>query len=419
MKNKKDPFDFKKTVLDSGTEIFYQKNPRNETEIRLLLKGGGTRYDPIGKEGCAHMLEHLIWKRTKMFSDEIARRDYEISNLVKTNAHTDYDSIWLEGSSLKKIKPLFLELSTSLTQHEIKKDSLEREKKVVFQEMDVFQKDEIIYQFSQKTQETLFGSHPFSRIVASNGTLWSVQNLTTADLIAHRDQFFIAPNLAIVIITDLSLDEVKQKLEKYFALPENKEVDYPNPPKDFEKPKENLLKFSSSELLKSRIIEHQGDRIDFYAVVPTTQAIEGWAVIEKALEEILFRELRIKRGWIYNFELKGTRWRDICVYRLNVKTEKGKGDTVKDVFFEALLQFERRKKFFDNFKRWEIAELENYEALPSKIANNAVGEIAVFDRPLLIKEQKEEIENFSFEEAVDWIDRWLNKERILVRIVTP
>jgi hypothetical protein len=37
----KDPFKFENEVLENGTEIFYQKTKRDETEVRLLLKAAG------------------------------------------------------------------------------------------------------------------------------------------------------------------------------------------------------------------------------------------------------------------------------------------------------------------------------------------------------------------------------------------
>jgi len=45
----KEPFSFSKIILENGTEIFYKRIKGKETHIRILLKAGGARYDPVGK----------------------------------------------------------------------------------------------------------------------------------------------------------------------------------------------------------------------------------------------------------------------------------------------------------------------------------------------------------------------------------
>jgi hypothetical protein len=83
------------------------------------------------------------------------------------------------------------------------------------------------------------------------------------------------------------------------------------------------------------------------------------------------------------------------------------------------LRFEEQKRFFDLLKRNKLRRLRNYQTLPWKIADEAIDNIILYDRPITIREEMEEIEKFDFEQAVDWVNRWLNEDRILTRIFTP
>lgn len=88
MQEKKEPFSLKKVILENGTEIFYKKVKGKESQIRILLKAGGARYDPPGKEGCAHLLEHLIFKKTKKIPNEFLIQKYALDNFLEFGAST-------------------------------------------------------------------------------------------------------------------------------------------------------------------------------------------------------------------------------------------------------------------------------------------------------------------------------------------
>ncbi|MCD6255143.1 MAG: insulinase family protein, partial [Deltaproteobacteria bacterium] len=100
----KEPFSFSKIILENGTEIFYKRIKGKETHIRILLKAGGARYDPVGKEGCAHLLEHLILKKTKNFPNEFLIQRYALENFLEFGASTGLESLILGGGSIDNIE---------------------------------------------------------------------------------------------------------------------------------------------------------------------------------------------------------------------------------------------------------------------------------------------------------------------------
>jgi predicted Zn-dependent peptidase len=220
----KDPFDFGNEVLENGTEIFYQKTERDETEVRLLLKAGGARYDPPAKEGCGHMLEHLIAKKTHSFPDELARDYFALEHDLEWEAFTNFESIYLKGdSSTAEISSLLFFLGEFLKRSQLTEELLEKEKEIVIREMGDEQKVKELSDVVLETRRALFGDHPFSRLIYAGGTLWTVNSLNIDDIIEHRRKFFLASNLTVIAISSLDLEKLKTEIQKYLALPRGKD----------------------------------------------------------------------------------------------------------------------------------------------------------------------------------------------------
>lgn len=417
---KKDPFDFEQETLDNGIKIFYKRHPRNETEIRVLLKAGGARYDPVGKEGCAHLLEHLMTRGTARFN-EITLDDYVLKHNLNWNAYTDFESIGFEGHCWTEIKALLFMLGEFLGRPKFEDKLLEKEKKVVIREMEPWQKIKNWVKVEIQTSEALYGKHPFSRIIKANGTLLSVNSLTLDDVVGHWKRFSVAPNLSLIVITPLKLKTLKTMIEEYFDLPDGK-IEYPESPQDFPKPAMNLFIYSRSEILgikKTPEYEEIGDSLRMCAVIPTSKAILGWEIIAPLLKNILYRRLRYELGWIYGLSVKGQKWRDISSIEIGIESvSPGRGINAKNLIEKEISEFEQTKKIFELLKKNRLKELKNYQGSPRQVADEAMSDVALYDRIITLRETMEGLENFTFQEASEWVRRWLTPERILTRIIT-
>lgn len=421
MTKKRDPFDFEKEVLDDKTELFYQRTRRSETHMRLSLRAGGGRYDPIGKEGRAHMSEHLTGKKTAHFPTEFAISDFDLEHGLEWGARTNWEGIYLLGNSeTRKLKYLFFLLKELLVEHQIEEGLLEQEKNVVVQEMDISHKNKNWLKVYLDTNKSLFGNHPLSRMTSPLGTFWSVSSLDINDLKEQRKKFFRAPNLAVVVITSLSQMKIKTMIEEHFTLPDGKNFEYPQPLQTFPQPTENLCTYSIKEITGLSNLEGLSDKIECFAVVPGVEATTNWMTIGHTLKEIFMRKLRYTEiPLIYTLSVGGTRLRDITVLEFSTGAPQNKAMKVKDLFFEGISQFPQQKRLFELVKKQRLRRLKNFQSLSSKVIEEAMEDIVIFDRPKANRELLKEFEDFTFQNAIDWVNRWLNEERILVRIITP
>jgi len=415
---KKDPFKFEFERVDNGMEIFYQQG-RFETEIRLVFKAGGARYDPVGKEGCAHMLEHLIGKKTSNFSEEKAMNAFILEHDLRMTAWTDLESIVIGGNSIKsEWRALFFLLEEILKRSKLNEELLEKEKEIVISEMHPYYKMKEWIDVELETKRILYGNHPFSRIIRPSGTPSSIRSLSVEDLTDHRNRFFVASNLSVVIITNFGLEKVKEEVQKHFSLLEGK-VEYPRPPKNFPKPSKNLIEYSVSEILKIEKRPEIGETVEFFWVVPTS-VLRGIEPILFTLRENLMRSLRYEKSLVYNVDVSVREGRDISEIELEIPGVRlnGSQEVVK-IVREEILKFSEQRNIFEMIMRNRLRRLYSYQNLPSVIADEAAKDIGIYGRPITIRERIENIERLDSRQARDWVENWLNEDRVLVRIFTP
>ena len=419
MQEKKEPFSLKKVILENGTEIFYKKVKGKEGQIRILLKAGGARYDPPGKEGCAHLLEHLIFKKTENFPHEFLMQKYALDNFLEFGASTSLESLILGGGSIDNIENLLFILREFLVYHKLEERLLEKEKIVIAREMGNYQKIKVLAHIKLEAKKALFHNHSFSRIINPAGTLWALNSLKIEHLEEHKRKFFIAPNLSIIILTPLPLKEIAPKVEGYLSLPKGEKITYPKPLNVFPKPSKNLISYSFSEVTKTKKMKEMGDRLELLAVIPKSEISPGWNVIRRSLKQILLSELRYRLFWSYDISVVGFNYRDIYILDMKTSVPANKGIEAKDLIFEKILNFKKEEGIFNCFKKRRIYELENPIIFLSKIAEEACIDIAVYDRVFTLKEAKEKTEDFGFREATKLVEKWLNPDRFLVYILTP
>lgn len=416
-----DIFDFERETLHNGLEIFYQKSKLNETHVRVFFKAGGARFDPYGKEGCAHLLEHLLGKRTRHFSDQIARDDFILEHCLDWGIFTDWEIIWLKGTAFQKeVDNLFFFIQEILFNSKIKEDLLEKEKMVVISEMDETQKIENWIKVEMETRKALFGNHPFGRIISPAGTIQTINSVTIKDVINHQRKFFVTSNLVIVTHTNLKLKTLKDKVERFIVLPQGK-IKYPKPLENFPKPSRNFLIYSQSKIMNAKKSPEMGESVDVYAVVPALYASTAtWHIILSCIKEMLLRKLRYEMSLIYYPYTSQIRWRDLSLLTITIENiPTGKGEKVTKIIQETISEFHRSEKIFDLLKRKTLLGLKNYQALPSKIVDKVMIDIAIHDKPKTLLNDIREVKDLTFRQAAMLVTQWLNEERTLIRILEP
>jgi zinc protease len=185
--------------------------PRVESHLWYNI---GSKDEDSKQKGITHLIEHMLFKGTKNLSEtDINLITHKLSG--SSNAFTSHDAtcytyrfpsnVWEESLSLFAE---CMENATFDSQH------LASEIKSVMEEFRLYQED---FQglVIEKLIESIWPQHPYHTPVL--GLKQDVCNLTQQDLLKYYKQHYHPDNATLVVVGDVSPDEVFKKAEKHFG----------------------------------------------------------------------------------------------------------------------------------------------------------------------------------------------------------
>lgn len=214
---------YKKVVLANGTRIAIEEIPGVRSVAFGIWIGTGSRYESPVQAGVSHLIEHMLFKgTTNRTARQIAE---EIESLGgQMNAFTSKEYTCFYARVLDEHLPIAIDvLSDMYFSSLFKVDDLEREKKVVQEEIRMYEDtpDEIIHDlFAQ----TVWANHPLGRPVI--GTMESVAGITRDAALDYYHKHYCPGNMVLALAGNLNTDAVIDRLRPLFeaagtANPEN------------------------------------------------------------------------------------------------------------------------------------------------------------------------------------------------------
>ncbi len=282
--------------LSNGIPVYVNRPPiqlDEEIKISVVLKNIGSCADPQESPGLAHFFEHMPFDGTKSYpSPELLVRPIEKegggvgANTSKARTVFYLRTLWQDVS-------LFIDRLFEIVAHpKFTQENIDREKSVIEQEYFRYHKDPN-YVLTSALDSLLYEGHPFSHNII--GTLESIRSIEKNELWLYHSKYYHAGNIAIVCAGSI-LDPQKliALLDGFFGAMKAKDsariAPVPSlPAKTF--PVENP--------------DFGRDRACYIYSLPRSSIQEQFAF--HSLAEFisgnkyspLIRELRIKRGWVY------------------------------------------------------------------------------------------------------------------------
>ena len=199
----------------SGLQFAFRRT-RSQVAYSALAIRSGTRNEPEGLSGIAHMTEHMLFKGTQKRSPQ------QISNRLEMlggelNAYTAKEETVLYSTVLKedtsKAVDLLFELVFAST---FPQKELDKERCVVIDEINMY-KDSPSECIFEEFERLLFEPSPLSRPIL--GTTKSLKKIDSAALHAYARENFRPENLCIAIVGNLTPQRAErialQAAEKY------------------------------------------------------------------------------------------------------------------------------------------------------------------------------------------------------------
>jgi len=285
-------------TLPNGLEVLVREEPaRKVAELQVWVRAG-SRDEPAGKEGVAHLFEHMIFKGTEKHGVGEVARAVEAAggdiNAYTAPEHTVYH-ITIAAEFFTTAMDI---LADAVMNPAFDPGELEKEKLVVIEEIHRGN-DNPSRIFSREMFQAAYKVHPYGRTVI--GTPESVAGITQDDMIRFHRTWYVPGNMKLVAVGGVRTEDVIESARRLFTGPEleggvRQEV--------VEPPQEQMRTFRlvmDSEPARMALAFPIGDLTD-----PETPALDlAAAILSGGRSARLMVELRdtglVNRAWAYAY----------------------------------------------------------------------------------------------------------------------
>jgi zinc protease len=200
--------------LDNGLEVVLEENHAAPVVAFQAWVKIGSADEPAELAGIAHVFEHMLFKGTKKRGvGEIAREVESAGGEI--NAWTSHDETVYHLVLASRFFDTGLDiLADTLMNSSFDADELERERKVVLEEVKQGM-DDPERQAGLGLFQSIFDAHPYGRPII--GTEATVRKLRRDDIVAFFANHYVASNMTLVVVGDFDAKEARAKIKEAFA----------------------------------------------------------------------------------------------------------------------------------------------------------------------------------------------------------
>jgi len=193
-------------VLPNGVVLIAQEHRASDVvAVQLWMRMGG-RDEAPDELGLAHYIEHMIFKGTPTYPPGSIDRLIEgfggTSNAFTSYDTTHYDFV-VPAEHLRATVALLADLAMNAS---FPLDEIEREKKVVFEEMNLVEDDPDKF-LVRRLYEVAYAPHPYGRPLL--GTREFIERLRRDQLLAFYRKHFVPKSMAVVVVGAVTPGEVR------------------------------------------------------------------------------------------------------------------------------------------------------------------------------------------------------------------
>jgi predicted Zn-dependent peptidase len=206
---------FRKIVLKNGLRIitFPMENTRAVTF--LLLVATGSKYEKKKQNGISHLIEHMFFKGTKNRPTtlDIAKELDRVGGVYNAFTDKEFMGFWV------KINSSHFDLAVDILSDMIfnplfKKEEIEKEKQVIFEEINMM-KDSPQSYIWDLWEKLLYGNQPAGWPIA--GEKETVKKISRKDILDYFKKQFGTTNSVISLAGNINEKEAISKIQEFFS----------------------------------------------------------------------------------------------------------------------------------------------------------------------------------------------------------
>jgi predicted Zn-dependent peptidase len=364
--------------------------------------------------GVTHFLEHMLFKGTENRSSyDIAMSMESVGGYLNAFTSSEYTCYYSRCLSTQLERALDV-LSDMVLHPSFPEDEIEKEKKVVIEEMKMYRDSPDDFLFEQFSGN-VFKGHPLGQ--STLGFEETVSAFERQDLYDYMEQRYQPSNLLVAVAGNVDHDQVVKLVSDFFsAAKEGETVDNnPNLP-DYEVNRVELQKpIEQSHLITGRRgLDYNHD--DKYRLLLANTVLGG------GMSSRLHQNVREKYGYCYKITSFNQSYQDTGLYGIYVGTDKNYVDHVRE-----LIEVELDKLKQDPIPEQELAEAKaqlkgklmlSVESMSNRMSRLAKSEI-YYNRFVTLDELQEKIDEVEASQVQKFAQEFFDSEVFSEALLSP
>ncbi|MCW8930237.1 MAG: insulinase family protein [Gammaproteobacteria bacterium] len=409
----------------NGMKVLYQQaESLPMIDFRLIFDAGGARDGSFKSdngavlEGLAKLTNGLIFEgTTELSADQIAEQFASLGVEYGNGSYRDMAVVNLRTLSYEKQRDSALDLLTKiLATASFPEEALQRESARMLVALD-YADQTPAKKASRFFYESLYKSHPYG--TAPEGNRESLKVIQQKDLVAYYKQFYVAKNVVLAIVGDLTEAQAQAYAEKIStALPAGEKVAaLPSASQNSEAIviRENHPSTQTTVLMGQPVLK-RGDE-DLYALYVGNHILGG-----SGFSARLMKEVRVKRGLTYSIGSYLVPMHAQGPYQFSFTTKKSSTEEAIKLVEENLKQFIENGPTQEEL---EDAKLNITGSFPLRQTSNKdivenLAVIGFYDLPLdYLEKYNSHIEAITLEQVKSAYQRRVHPDKMTTIIVGP
>jgi predicted Zn-dependent peptidase len=415
-----DPYaEFQTAILSNGLTVHAAHWPERPWEAMGFLLHSGAEYDPIGLEGLAHFIEHLVSENANVSKKDLTAFFEDCGGMVSLGTtgypYTRYRFfVPTDKVILARAFSIFgyMLLSAKLEKF------IERERQVIIGEFHRKYPFKFKLDLDVREHKALYAGYWLERFVCPLGNPESVGRITKSDLQSHYDTHYTPANMSIVGVGGMTLEELVELLSESPFATSKKGVrtPLPIPAIDVVPPSETRYVFEVSKHITMPI---EVGAYRSVAKIPGNINGRVIRIMKEMFNKVLNEEVRERRAWAYAIDSSRHNFRHFYEFSINCGAIalKAIGD-IEEVIEVCIASMGDREDLFEQAKRCALASNFMIDPTGKGICDGVLGDLADNQRIISLGEIGNDLDRVTIEDIRNSL-QWLRSERRWTLIMRP
>ncbi len=207
--------DYKERMLPNGMRVLTVKDQSSPTVSIQVWYKVGSKDDPDGRSGFAHLFEHMMFKSTKnMKAEMMDRLTEDVGGFNNASTYDDFTNYY-EVVPSNYLETLIWAESDRLATLTVDETNFKSERDVVKEEYRQRVLAPPYGKFFYMIEKRSFTTHPYKR--PGIGSIEELDAASIEDVRAFHKTFYRTDNATLVVVGDFEQAQLDTWIDKYFA----------------------------------------------------------------------------------------------------------------------------------------------------------------------------------------------------------